>query len=161
MMPTADWQTLSQTPEEWDSLRYDDPRLDAFAGEVEKHYGLPDGLILALKNAGERTPSKASGKPTVSPKGAQGLMQFMPDTIKHFPHDPKDPFQSIDAAGQYMKAALKQYSGDVWAAIADYNGGPPQGTRILKGQTAPARETQAYLQRIYNYMNKRGGSSGN
>lgn len=159
-MPTTAWQELSQTPEEWDKLNYDDPRLDEFAGEVEKHYGLPQGVILALKNAGERTPSKASGRPTVSSAGARGIMQFTAPAIKDFPHDPNDPFQSIDAAGRYMRDRLKKYSGDVWAAIADYNGGYTQGNPVLHGQKPPAAETQAYLKRIYNYMNKRGVNSG-
>ena len=54
----ADWKTLATSPQEWGSLRHNDPRLDAFAHEVEDRYGIPRGMLEAIKNAGERTPSK-------------------------------------------------------------------------------------------------------
>lgn len=155
----ADWRKLAQSPEEWADLRYDDPRLDAFAHEVEDRYNLPRGVVEALKNAGERTPSKSSGKPTVSPKGARGIMQFMPDTIKVFKHNTEDPFESIDAAGRYMADVLPRYQGNVLAAIADYNGGPKQAKPVLEGKRPPAQETQLYIERIQQYMEKRYGGN--
>lgn len=153
----SDWKTLAKNPQEWDKLQHTDPRLDAFAKEVEKRYGLPMGVVEAIKNAGERTPSKASGRPTESPKGAKGLMQFIDSTREKYPHDVNDPFASIDAAGQYMRDVLKQYNGNVMAAIADYNGGPKQGKPVLEGKQPPAKETQDYLKRIKTYMTERYG----
>lgn len=152
-----EWKQLANNPSEWDSLEYDDPRLDAFANEVEKRYGLPVGIIEALKNAGERTPSKASGRPTVSGKGAKGIMQFIDSTREKYPHDVNDPFASIDAAGQYMRDVIKQYNGNPLAAIADYNGGPRQGKPVLEGKKPPAKETQEYIKRIQEYMESKYG----
>lgn len=154
------WKELAQNPEEWDSLRYDDPRLDEFAHAVEDRYGLPRGLVEAIKNAGERTPAKSSGKPTVSPVGAKGVMQFMDKTRKEFDHDVNDPFQSIDAAGRYMAKMLRDYpevQGNPLAALGWYNGGKPAAVAINNKRPPPAKETRDYIARIQEYMDKKYG----
>lgn len=155
----ADYSGLVKNPEAWAELEHDDPRLDAFAHDVEDRYGLPRGVIEALKNAGERTPAKASGKPTVSPKGAKGVMQFMDATRSAFQHNPDDPFESIDAAGRYMAELVQSQQGNVMAAIAWYNGGSPAAAAVRNGREPPAQETRDYLARIRQYMNKRYGGS--
>jgi len=151
----SDWKQLVKNKSEWSKLQYNDPRLDAFAEEVESKYGLPKGIVLSVKNAGERTnPGK------VSPKGAQGIMQFMPATQKlqggMFKHDVNDPFASIDAAGKYLQFTLKnQYKGNALAAVADYNGGPAAGKAVLKGESPPAKETQEYVDRIKTFLTEK------
>lgn len=147
----ADFRDLMRNPDEWGSLRYNDPRLDAFAEEVEDKYDLPPGVLVALKNAGERT-----NPGLVSPKGARGIMQFMPATMElqdgKFRHNPDNPFESILAAGRYMQHTLKyQYRGDVAKAIADYNGGPRQARVISQGGEM-AEETSSYLRRVRDYI---------
>ena len=148
----AEWKELAKNKKEWSQVKYNDIRLDAFATEVEKRYELPKGMVLAVKNAGERTdPGK------VSPKGAQGIMQFMPATQKlqggMFKHDVNNPFASIDAAGKYLQFTLKnQYKGNALAAVADYNGGPSAGKAVLNGETPPAEETQQYVERVKTYL---------
>ena len=148
----VDWKTLAKNKAEWPKLKYDDPRLDAFAEEVERRYELPKGIVLAIKNAGERT-----NPGLVSPKGAQGIMQFMPATMKlqsgKFKHDPNNPFASIDAAGKYLQHTLKyQYKGDALAAVADYNGGPAQAKALREQGKPTAKETQEYIDRIKDFM---------
>jgi hypothetical protein len=152
----SDWRKLAQNKEEWATVQHNDPRLDAFANEVEARYGLPFGVVEALKNAGERTPRAATGWAT-SPKGAQGVMQFMPATRKAYEHNVDDPFESIDAAGRYMADLMRQYDGNAMAAIAHYNGGTRAGRAVARGQQAPAAETRAYLQRISTYMDRKYG----
>lgn len=138
------------------TLRYDAPELDAFADEVEAKYGLPPGLVRALKNAGERSNSWQ-----VSPAGARGVMQFMPQNIRQYGvTDPTDPYQMIDAAGRYLRDTSRQYNGNVPAMIADYNGGPRQARRVLAGQRPAAAETAAYLDRVTRYMGGGGGGGG-
>lgn len=159
----ADWKALVKNKEEWKSLKYDDKRLDAFAQEVEKRYGLPPNMLVALKNAGERT-----NPGQVSHKGAKGIMQFMPKESKQFAHDVNDPFASIDAAGRYMKALVEEntrrfenlYGKEVMkphkiyrAAIANYNGGPTQASLVLQGKDPDKEETKNYLSRIMDYLN--------
>ena len=146
----ADWRDLMKKPEEWGALQYNDPRLDAFAEEIEDRYDLPPGVLVALKNAGERT-----NPGLVSPKGAQGIMQFMPATMAlqdgKFQHNPDNPFESILAAGRYMQHTLKyQYKGDVSRAIADYNGGPRAAEGLTTGRLN--EETTNYLMRVRDYL---------
>jgi len=134
-------------PTEKAKVKYNDPRLDAFAGEVEKRYQLPPGLIESVKNAGER-----SNTGQVSPKGAKGTMQFIDSTRKMYEHDYNDPLASIDASGRYFKDLLKQYKGNARAALAHYNGGTKNGKAVLNGQQPVSTETQTYLRRIQQYM---------
>lgn len=149
----ADWKELAKKPDEWKSIKYDDPRLDAFATEVEKRYELPQGMVVALKNAGER-----SNTGQTSSAGAQGVMQFTPSTRKlkggEFDHDVNDPFASIDAAGRYMKQLLVENKGHPIAAIANYNGGPTAAKAVRAGKEPPAKETKEYINRIKSYLDK-------
>src|SRR5690606_37331574 len=101
-----------------------DERLDSYAAEAAEREGIPPALLLALKNAGEKSDPTA-----VSPKGAQGVMQFMPETWDSYAKgkDPRDPVASIDAGARYIADLIKQYDGNVRAAIAHYNGGTKAG----------------------------------
>ncbi|MBV8500752.1 MAG: lytic transglycosylase domain-containing protein [Paucibacter sp.] len=59
----------------------------------------------------------------VSPKGAIGLMQMMPDTAKALGIDPTDPAQSIFGAASLIRQNLDRYQGNLEAAVAAYHGG--------------------------------------
>lgn len=125
-------------------LRYNDPRLDAYAEEMTEKYGLPPGLLVALKNQGERTDPWRT-----SPAGAKGVMQLMPPNIKQFKvADPFDPVDSIEGAAKYLQATSKQYGGNVVAMVADYNGGPRQAKAARRGEQPASAETQKYLQNV-------------
>ena len=149
----ADWKEIVRmSPEEKAKVKYNDPRLDAFASEVEKRYELPPGLLESVKNAGERT---NTGQ--VSSAGAKGVMQFIDKTRKSYQHDTNDPLASIDAAGRYFKDLMQQYEGNAMAAIAAYNGGTVQAKKVLAGEEPTAKETKNYLSRIKSYMSKKSG----
>ena len=148
----ADWKELNGLPqEELSKIKYNDPRLDSFANAVEERYGLPKDLLVAVKNAGER-----SNTGQVSTAGAKGVMQFIDKTRKSYEHDVNDPMASIDAAGRMFKDLMGTYKNNALAAIAHYNGGVANGKAVLNGQPLPSqKETAPYLQRIQNYMEKR------
>ncbi|SOE49131.1 lytic transglycosylase [Orrella dioscoreae] len=132
------------------ALRYDAPELNEYAAQVEQQYGLPAGLINGLKNAGERSNSNQ-----VSPAGASGVMQFMPENLRKYGvTDASDPVQMIDAAGRYLRDTMRQYGGDVDAVIADYNGGPRQAREVLAGRQPKARETREYLARVRQWLGR-------
>src|SRR3954469_12622741 len=63
----------------------------------------------------------------VSPKGALGLMQLMPETAHQYHADPFNPAQNIDAGTQYLGRLIHRYGkhrNGLKRAIAAYNAGP-------------------------------------
>lgn len=135
------------TAEELRSLKYNDERLDAYASQVAEKYGVPPALLLAIKNVGEKSDPTA-----VSPKGAKGVMQFMPATAKEMGlADATDPLASIDAGARYLRKLFDAY-GSWDAAVAHYNGGGAQAAIVRGGGRPTYNETAGYLDRVRNYM---------
>lgn len=131
------------------ALKYNDVQLDAYAVKAAQKEGIPPEVLLAVKNAGERSASTAT-----SPKGAQGVMQFMPDTFKQFGRgDATDPINSIDAGAKYLKNLHDTY-GDWDAAIAHYNGGAKQAVLVRGGARPSFPETAKYLDNVKAYLGK-------
>lgn len=130
--------------------RYDDPKLNSYADEVGQRLGLPTHLLNALKNAGEK-----SNPLDVSPAGAKGVMQFMPDTAKQYGlSDATDPLASIEKGGVFVSDLLKLYNGNVKAAIAHYNGGTAAGKAVAAGKMPPKKETRDYVDRVMSFLGK-------
>lgn len=75
---------------------------------------------LALAVAVQESGGKADA---VSPAGALGVMQLMPETAKDLGVDPEDPAQNIKGGVQYLKQLLTRYDGDEELALMAYNGG--------------------------------------
>lgn len=83
----------------------------------------------------------------VSPKGAQGLMQLMPDTAGEMGiQDAFDPKQNIDAGARFLKQLLDKYKGDLPLALGAYNAGP--GTVDQAGKVPDIPETRDYVAAI-------------
>lgn len=60
----------------------------------------------------------------VSPKGAKGLMQLMPDTAGQLGvEDPFDPRQNVEAGARFLKQLLEKYKGDLSLSLGAYNAG--------------------------------------
>ena len=82
-----------------------------------------------------------------SPKGAQGLMQLMPDTARRFGcTKPDDPADNIEAGTKYLGWLLKRFSGNVPLALAGYNAG--EGAVDKYNGVPPYSETQNYVRII-------------
>lgn len=83
----------------------------------------------------------------VSDKGAQGLMQLMPDTAAQFHvSDPFDPKQNVDAGAAYLKQLLDKYKGDLSLALGAYNAGA--NTVDASGGVPNIEETKNYVASI-------------
>ncbi len=83
-----------------------------------------------------------------SVKGALGLMQLMPATIRQYGvTNPFDPVQNIRAGVAYLRDLLDRYQNNESLALAAYNAGP--GAVDKYGQSVPPyRETKNYVAHI-------------
>jgi len=93
----------------------------------------------------------------VSPKGAIGLMQLMPDTARrygvdtdrHGPLERKltDPRINIRAGVRYLRDLINMFPGELELALAAYNAG--EGAVVRAGNRIPNfKETQNYVKNV-------------
>jgi len=59
----------------------------------------------------------------VSPSGAVGIAQFLPDTAANLGINPWDPIQALRGAARLMASYVHLYKGNYAMALAAYNGG--------------------------------------
>lgn len=121
------------------------PQLDRHAKlfkAAARKTGVDDAWLRAIAHAESGFDDRA-----VSPKGAQGVMQLMPDVATRYGvGDPFSPAQSIDAGARYMRALLRRYGGDRTLAAAAYNAGTGAVARYQG--VPPYAETQAYIDKV-------------
>ena len=90
----------------------------------------------------------------VSRKGAQGLMQLMPQTASQLGvSNSFDPKANVEGGTKYLRELLEKYNYDVVKALAAYNAGP-QRVEQYHG-VPPYYETRAYIARIIRDFNRR------
>jgi membrane-bound lytic murein transglycosylase MltF len=90
----------------------------------------------------------------VSPKGAQGLMQLMPDTASKLGvPDAFDPQANVEGGTRYLRELLERYNFDLVKALAAYNAGPLRVEQY--GGVPPYHETRAYVRRVVTDFNKK------
>ena len=86
----------------------------------------------------------------VSSKGAQGLMQLMPETAYDMEvGDPFNPEENIFGGTRYLSVLLERYKNDKTKALAAYNAGPER-IEEYKG-IPPFTETEDFVERVLNY----------
>lgn len=97
-------------------------------------------LFVALINQESRFNPRA-----VSPKGARGLGQLMPETAALLGVDAGEPMANLHGAARYLTAQLAAF-GRVDHALAAYNAGPHR-VEQYRG-IPPYRETRDYVAKI-------------
>jgi membrane-bound lytic murein transglycosylase MltF len=83
----------------------------------------------------------------ISPSGALGLCQIMPDKLRKN-DDWRNPETNIKIGSSYLKEMLRIFNGDFRLALAGYNAGP--GRVIKSGYQIPVtknNETKNYVQK--------------
>ncbi len=107
----------------------------------------------------------------VSPAGAYGLMQVIPDTWRYVNNRVKlcqgshegscttvcyfQPELNIGIGSAYLSELVSRYKGNTVLALAAYNAGPGAVDRY--GGIPPYRETEEYVKRVINYWYGRQG----
>ena len=87
----------------------------------------------------------------VSPVGAVGVMQLMPETAQALGVNEHVMEQNVRGGVTYIKQMLEDNNGDVSRAIAAYNAGPNAVKRY--GGIPPYAETQQYVEEVNGYRN--------
>jgi soluble lytic murein transglycosylase-like protein len=83
----------------------------------------------------------------VSSKGAQGLMQLMPETSQELGvKDPFDPKENVSAGARFLKQLVDKYQGDLSKALGAYNAGSAAVDQA--GGVPEIQETQDYVDSI-------------
>jgi len=83
----------------------------------------------------------------ISPKGAMGLMQLMPETaIQYKVQNVFDPKQNIEGGVKYLVDLIKLYEGDTKYVLAAYNAG--QEAIKKYGGVPPYPETKNYIKKV-------------
>ncbi len=115
---------------------------------VADRYNLDPALIKAVIKV------ESSFKPhAVSYRGAKGLMQLMPVTLRAMGvDDPFDPELNIDAGARYLKKLLILFDNNLELALAAYNAGIKK-VRMYRG-VPPFRSTRRYVRRVLYYYRK-------
>lgn len=121
---------------------------DILKGAGDKH-GVDPDFLSSVVHAESSYNAKA-----VSPKGARGLMQLMPDTASRLGvKDSFDPESNVDGGARYLRALLDRYNGDAVKALAAYNAG---ALRVQQyNGVPPYSETRAYVRRIVAEYNRK------
>ena len=127
------------------------PKMDiptAIASASDKH-GIDADLLYSVIRAESGFNPRA-----VSNKGAQGLMQLMPDTANKLGvQDAFDTQANVEAGTRYLRELLDRYHYDLAKALAAYNAGP-QRVDQYHG-IPPYRETRLYVAHIIREYNKK------
>jgi len=115
---------------------------------VADRYNLDPALIKAVIKV------ESSFRPhAVSYRGAKGLMQLMPATLRAMGvDDPFDPEMNIDAGARYLKKLLILFDNNLELALAAYNAGIRK-VKMYRG-IPPFRSTRRYVRRVMYYYRK-------
>jgi len=121
------------------------PQLDRYALQfraASKATGVDDAWLRAIAHAESGFDAHA-----LSPKGAQGVMQLMPDVARQYGvRDPYASDESIRAGARHLQALKRRYRNDFVLVAAAYNAGIGAVSRY--GGVPPYAETQAYVAKV-------------
>lgn len=132
----------------WECV-YPAPYADAVA-DFEKEYGVTTGLIHAIMRQ-----ESAFDPDALSPVGATGLMQLMPNTATEAAKEAKVEFTldvirtpgiNVRLGGYYLGKLTKTYAGALPLTIASYNAGPGAVSRWF--ETGKERDVDVWVARI-------------
>ncbi len=110
--------------------------------QLAAHHKIPASLVFAVAEA------ESGFMPVrISPAGAMGLMQLMPETASDLGvGDPYEARQNVSGGVRYLAQLYSRYHGDIRRVAAAYNAG--QGNVPISGFFRMRRETFNYVARV-------------
>src|SRR6516162_1805476 len=132
----------------------DTARYGAEIKAAADRYGVPERLVQAVIRAESAFNPKA-----VSVKGAQGLMQLMPETASMLGvRNSFDPQQNIDGGVRHLRGLIDRFGNDLPLALAAYNAG--EKAVVSNRGIPPYPETRDYVTKVLYYYDgtTNGGS---
>ena len=113
--------------------------------QASRRFEVDVSLVKAIIKAESYFDHKA-----VSHKGAQGLMQLMPQTSDAMAvENPFDPEENIFGGTRYLSLLLKRFKNDKRLAVAAYNAGPER-VETCNG-IPPIAETERFVKKVMKY----------
>jgi SLT domain-containing protein len=131
--------------------------IEAIVADASSRHGMDPRLVTTVIGVESGFNALA-----VSPKGARGLMQLMPQTARQYGvQNLHDPRENIEGGVAYLKDLTRRYNGDLRLALAAYNAGPEA---VERASGVPNfQETRDYLRKIearYGVLALGGASGG-
>jgi soluble lytic murein transglycosylase-like protein len=141
LMP-LDGKPPPETAEPPDCGPLDDSLVNPLIEDAAKQESLDPKLLRAV--VGQESAFRPCA---ASAKGAQGLMQLMPETAAELGvANPFDPKQNLDGGARFLKQLIDKYKGDLPQALGAYNAGPK--TADQSGGVPDLQETRDYVDSI-------------
>ena len=114
-------------------------RYDPWIKQAAALYRIPEPLVRAVIKCESNYDPRA-----VSPAGAHGLMQLMPETaLRMQVRDIFDPRENIFGGTRFLRILANHFNGSLELTIAGYNAG--EGAVMRYGGIPPFAETQGYV----------------
>ncbi len=134
------WDIATNRPVARSASNFSSQTINELIHSAATEHGVDPLLIKAIIKA------ESNFDPTaVSPKGAQGLMQLMPETARDLQvDDPFDPQKNITGGTKYLRSLLDSYGWNLELSIAAYNVGPGK----VKGRMPNIVKTRAYVSKV-------------
>ncbi len=123
---------------------------EELAKAAAQKFSLPESFVRSVMKVESGLHQEA-----LSPKGAIGLMQLMPETARTLGVDPKNAKQNAEGGAQYLRDLLARYENrpdQVLLALAAYNAGPGAVERYHG--VPPYRETRQYILKVLKYWDQ-------
>jgi len=124
-----------------ESANYANPQLTQMIHAAAAKYAVDPKLVSAVAEV-----ESGGNQSAVSPAGAVGVMQLMPETAAGLGGNPYDMKSNVEGGTKYLREMLDTFDGDVKKAVAAYNAGP-NAVKAYNG-VPPYAETQNYVTNV-------------
>jgi soluble lytic murein transglycosylase-like protein len=133
------------TPIRVEISKPDTDKYDQLIAESCRLHGVDFALVKAIIRA-----ESCFDPYAISSKGAEGLMQLMPETSKRLNVvNPFDPHENIKGGVKHLKYLLDRFNHDLRLSLAAYNAGE---TTVVEVNGVPNyRETKNYVSEVMRY----------